>query len=97
MKVFSVFASAIYAQAINDSEATGILAAELDLCNVHNHHEQDCLDGIRDALSTAYSIEVTCAFTDDWVNVAYEGYWYSTEEGYGGVLCGESSIAVDSA
>ena len=99
MKVLAAFASAsaICAQAINDDEATGIVAAELALCNVHSHHEQDCVDGIRDALSAAYSIEVTCAITADWLNVAYEGYWHATEEGYAGVLCGESSVAVDSA
>ena len=97
MKVFAFLASTISSQAISDTEATAILAAEFAACNVDGLQHSACLDNVRAALAAAYSIEVTCGFTEDWINVAYEGYWYATEEGYGGVLCGESSIDVDSA
>lgn len=101
MKLFSLFFSAISAQAISDSEATAIVAHELKHCHQnhghHDNHEQVCLDHIREKLEHSFGIQVTCGFTADAINVVYEGYWHATESSYGGVLCGESSIKIDSA
>ncbi|CBY18804.1 unnamed protein product [Oikopleura dioica] len=87
MKIFCALAA--FAQAIDDNTATNLIQSELSRCQSYDTYHETCVENIRSAFSQRYNVNVTCAYTSDWMNVGGVTYWFGNVQNYGAVMCGE--------